>query len=167
MSQYILEFGADSLRIVGDALLALVGGTYRIELGTSDEQGPEFNQPNETVEATLAALENGSIASVVLRPQASPVRYGLLLAPSIFVGDSLMWRGTVEFDDSAWRPYWSQLIAHDELNYACLCLEEGIAPTTSQTTPQTFPWTESRLVVAAVHNVDGSWLIRENPYPQW
>ena len=162
MPQYVLEFGAEELAPVVDALISWMGQPDTIEIATNEPDAPKYEHTTENLPVVVDRLQRGTLVSVILRGGTPGLRYGLILSPH-FNGQRLSkWMGTLESTASDWRPMWNTLLKSDRLSFVCLGSEEGVELSDDQLNVSMFPWNEWPMIIGALRDADGQWVIREN-----
>lgn len=109
----------------------------------------------------VAALRDGSAISVIVRPDAAKVRYGLLNQPRLNGAKLDVWFGTIEYTDTDYAWIWNELLSIESLQIACLGFEEGVElDNMEHQSIAEFPWADRSLVIGAVRSESGQWDIR-------
>ena len=162
MAQYVFEFGGADLAAVADALTSWLGIPASIEVAKEQPGGPDYQPTSDGLPNVLDRLRTRALSSAILRSGKPDLRYGLILAPH-FNGQPLsQWMGTLESTDSDWKPMWDTVLKNDRLQFASLGFEEGVDLTDDHLTVDTFPWNEWPMVIGALRDADGKWIIRES-----
>lgn len=166
---YVLQVIADDLSGIIESVLPLVGVPERIEVAPNELGGPNYVPAAGDLDWTLHSLQDGTLAAASLRTSTSGIRSVLLMAPNPFGHGLSRWMGSIDFTTPAqhWRDLWSEVLSRGTLMAASLSLDDGIELSDDQLSVDTFPWEESRLVIAAVRAPNGAWVTRENPNPSW
>lgn len=166
---YVLQIIGGDLSEIAETMLSLIGTPEQIEVARNESSGPSYVPAAKDLEGTLRSLQDGTVGAAILRTSTPGFRLALLTAPNVFRGLLSQWVGTLDFTTPAqdWRKVWSTALRHDGLRAASLSLDDGIELSNEQLSVDTFPWQESRLVIAAVRAADGAWVTRENPNPSW
>jgi hypothetical protein len=139
--QYVIEFGADQLQSIADALSRCMEPPLDISL---DAPGAEMHYvaAGDLLAGVLAALETGTATSAVVRNLDERIRYGLTTNPRFNRSDLSLWMGTIEIGIEQWEPVWEMLVKESHLRFVCVGREEGVELRDEQIHADTFPWTE-------------------------
>ncbi len=166
---YVLQVIGEDLSGITESVLSLIGAPERIEVALNDPSGPNYVVAAGDLDATLRSLQDGTLAVASLRTSKPGIRSALLMAPNTFGTRLARWMGSIDFTAPAqdWRSIWATALRHERLLVASLSLDDGIELNDQQLSVDSFPWQESRLVIAAVRAADGAWVTRENPNPSW
>jgi len=165
MGQYVLEIGSTSLDVLGKIVEQTITGQASIDILEWECRESMVYTPSDLpMSAILQRLSAHSFASALWRDVGSAVRYVLLYCPH-FANSSLgLWLCTVEYTDETWRALWSGLGAYPSVRFACVSQEEGLIISDDQLSPDTFPWSDRALIVAAVRSASEAWVFRESGY---
>ena len=164
---YTLQIIGPELADVANVSLRLIGTPSSIEVAGPELDGPSFVNTTADVKSILRSLRDGRSGAAIFRSSRSDVRFAIVFAPNAF-GDSVSrWRATIDLRVSDWRSIWSVVVREPWLQVGCICIDDGIELSDARLSVVTFPWGETRLVVAAVRAADGALVIRENPTPSW
>jgi hypothetical protein len=110
----------------------------------------------------LNDLEIGSATSISIWNSDPRIRYALITSPTLHVPPMRLWMGTIETVVSNWWFAWDLLLKQNGLRFVCVGAEEGVEIGDEHITPDTFPWTASKLLAGAVRSDEESeWTIRE------
>lgn len=163
MKQVVIEFGAQTLGPVRDAMTSLIGTPIAIETEFRSGGGETCPATEDTIEALSRKFAAGQIASVTFRTKSEGVRYGLILQPRYSGQNLSMWMGTIELTTEDWRRYWDALLRFDALAFVCVGDEEGVELTDDNLAVASFPWNEWPMLAGALRIGEGStgWVIRE------
>jgi hypothetical protein len=157
MPQWVFEFGSNQLDAVRTAVDRVIDcSSCAIE--SADELTVSLAKD---VNSAYEQLRQGSIQSLILRPQTSDIRYILLLPPDPSLS---LWRGIIEYTGADYGWIWERVLSVEGLVFACLGHDEGVELKNESLSVQTFPWQEWPLVVGAVREARlGQWVIHYGP----
>jgi hypothetical protein len=166
---YVLQIIGGHVSEIAAAVLSLTGTPERIEVAREESNGPNYVPAAGDWDWTLRGLQQRTLAVASIRTSKPGIRSALVMAPNIFGGPLSQWMGSVDFTVPAqdWRRLWSTVLGQEGVVAASLSLDDGIELSDEQLSVDTFPWQESRLVIAGVRAANGAWVTRENPKPAW
>lgn len=167
--QLVIEFGSHQIDPIIDVIRRLVGNLlYTIDCRFA---GGDANEPtDDSLETAAAKVNSGEVVAFTLRPrQEVPIRYILVLSPSIDGANRSFYLGTIEYTQIDYAPIWKLVLDTPGLTVAAVGFEEGVELDDAALHIETFPWDEWPLVVGAVreHFSHGSWTTREGPERKW
>lgn len=161
MAQYVIEFGAEKLRFIGEAIRASLAEPHEIVIDSTQNE-MSYADTGKTLCEVLEDLEAGIVRSAIIRNSDPRIRYALITSPKVHVPGLTLWMGTIEVGVENWRFIWDLLLRQFGLKFVCAGAEEGVELSDEQISPGTFPWTAHHLIVAAVRMDDHSdWVVRD------
>jgi hypothetical protein len=164
---YVLQAIADDLPTLAESVMPLIGVPERIDVAANDAVGPSYVRADGDLNWVLACLEDGTLGVAALRTPTNGIRLLLLTAPCVFGGELSQWVATLEFSAQGWRSVWNEATRHPRLRAATLTLDDSLDLRDEHLSVDTFPWEDSRIVIAGVRSSNGSWITRENANPSW
>jgi hypothetical protein len=160
MSQYVIEFGAEQLRFVADAIKLNLPEPRQICIDSSHGE-MSYAETAKTFDEVLNDLAAGTVASAIIRTSDLRIRYALITSPQIHVPRLSLWMGTIEVAVENWNFVWNALLKQVGLRFACVALEEGVELGDEQISPETLPWEADGLLAGAVRtNGESDWTQR-------
>ena len=157
MPQFVVEFGAQQLRFVAEAIKLNLAEPSRISIDSADRE-MSYADTAKTFDEVLNDLAGGTVASAIIRTSDARIRYALITSPRTHVPPLTLWMGTIEISVENWTFAWEALLKQTGLSFVCVGLEEGIELGDEQISPGTFPWSAPGLVAGAV---------RTDPQSDW
>jgi hypothetical protein len=165
MGQYVLEVGSTSIDIFRKIVEQNVTGQSSLDILDWEHRESMIYAPSDLpVSAIMQGLSAQSFASAVWRDGGSGVRYVLLYCPHFSDSSLGLWLCTIEYTDETWRELWSELGAYPSVRFACVSQDEGLIISDDHLSPNTFPWSDRSLIVAAVRSASEAWVSRESGY---
>jgi hypothetical protein len=164
--QLVFEFGSRNIAPVFEAIRRAIGDRpSTVQCLPKGQTG--YEPTDDSLESAGVKLGKGEISAFSVRPREGLIRYALALVP-FFQGDPLsFYLGTIEYTGRDFEWIWDLLLATPGLTVACLGFEEGVELSDATLAVETFPWAEWPLVVGALRDDSGSWVIREGPEMRW
>jgi hypothetical protein len=160
MSQYVVEFGAEQLRLVADAIKLILPEPRQICIDSSHDK-MSYTSTAKTFDEVVNDLATGIVASAVIRTTDAAIRYALITSPQIHIPPLALWMGTIEIAVENWTSTWDALLKQPGLRFVCVGLEEGLELRDEQISPETFPWEADGLLAGAVRaNGETDWTQR-------
>lgn len=160
MAQFVVEFGAEQLRFVLEAIKSTVSEPFRMSVDAADSQ-MFYTGTSKNLDEVAVALQERTVASVCIRTGDPRIRYALITSPMVHVPPLGLWMGTVEVQVDDWSFVWDALVRQAGLRFVSVGLEEGLELSDDLITIETFPWHEQRLLAGAVRDtVQSDWCQR-------
>jgi hypothetical protein len=160
MSQYVIEFAAESVQAIAAAIALCLSQPINISV---DEAGREchYVETERLLTQVIADLEAGTVASAVIRCTDERIRYALICSPLFSKSGLSKWMGTIELTVEDWSFVWNALLANPDLLLVCVGEPEGVELCDRQISVDSFPWTEWPLLVGAVRSTESrEWVIK-------
>lgn len=95
MSQYVIEFGAEQLRSVVDAIKLILPEPRQIWIDSSHGT-MSYTSTAKTFDELVNDLATGIVASAVIRTTDAAIRCALITSPKIHIPPLTLWMGTIE-----------------------------------------------------------------------
>jgi hypothetical protein len=162
VGQYVLEIGSTSLDVFGEIVEggSLLGSSSAQVLPWGQRESMVYSPSDLSLGEVLNGLARQSLASAVWRDVQSGIRYVLVYCPHFADSGLDLWLCTIEYTDDTWKTIWNELDAYPDVRFACVSQEEGLLISDAQLSPDTFPWSDPSLLVAAVRSASGAWISR-------
>lgn len=162
MAQFVFEFASRELRLVAEAVEAVVAPFSEISIArTALGDSWEYIETALDFEEVVAEMSSGSLMSVLVRGNKTDIRYGLITCPNFNGGKLSSWMGTIEFIGDQWQPIWNNLLSYTALQVICVGLDEGVELEDEFLSPESFPWDIWPTFAGAVRNDKGEWFKKE------
>lgn len=160
VSQYVIEFGAETVRAIAEAITRVLLAPYDISV---DEPQRECNyvSVDKPLSLVIDDLEKGAVASAIIRGRDERIRYALITRPRFNKSKLSKWMGTIEVTFEDWSFAWESLLEQNDLLFVCVGEEEGVELSDEQLGPDAFPWTQWPLLIGAIRSrADRQWVTR-------
>lgn len=165
MTQIMLEVGSTRLVPVKSAIesaLADIGYTVEV-LKKATTTDLEYQRAEADLETTWSQLANGELTSVRLRSDGAEIAWALLFAPTFGPDRARPWTGVIELRHSGWQPVFDRIVSLGEVDFVVVSLEETLDLVPTAISPASFPWSDARLIKAAIATHRGprvQWAVR-------
>jgi hypothetical protein len=120
----------------------------------------EYSDTSDSVERVWSRLKDAEIVSVRLRPDTKSEAFAIIYSPQFNDHCHDYWYAAFECACGGRSPPLDPLL-EPELDFVSISVEEGVELPQGRVTAATFPWEDWRLVVGAVRDEEGEWVIRE------
>jgi hypothetical protein len=164
--QLVFEFGSRQLGAAVEAIRRVLG-ELAYEIRCVPKGSDRYEPTADSLDSAAKKIEAAAISAFSLHPKRGMIRYALILSPSFEEVPCSLYVGTIEYtgEDYAW--IWDLLLETPGLTVVCLGFEEGVEFEDSQLTVDNFPWGNWPLVIGALREESGTWVIREGPEMKW
>lgn len=168
MAQLLINVGArsvDAVRSAADRMLA--DAEYTIEiLPTIRRAQLDYAPAVGDVDSNYAALTQGTVCSLRLRPDTPKIAWVLIFAPAFGEKRPAPWTAVAELRDPAYRPLFEMLLEIPGLDFVVASIEETLDLEPHHVDVKSFPWADWHLLRAAVmesRSTEKQWVIRDGP----
>ena len=125
-----------------------IGSPRTVETAAMEAGGPRFIRSLEDLPTLLSRLSVGRLGAVCLREGDPGFRQAVISAPEAFGSDVKAWTVTIDLETQDWRPLWLKLLGVSGLSVVYIAIDDALDIRNSDLTSESFPWGESRLIVA-------------------
>ncbi len=152
-STFILDFGAQDIKPIMDALQALIGQVrVEVELPSSASRIDDYSPSGLTLAQATEELASGRSHSILISSSEEETDFfALVFSPQRVGASNLWWHGLFEFKAEYSRQLFDTVRQAPGINFVSLSMEDSIdLPENAHVTEETFPWDDWRLVEAVV-----------------